>query len=68
MVRWTAFWTAALPCNKKGFSFKDIKLPYDKVEPKIIGKTKVMTRDELRESYRKSGFIISENKLSEMTK
>lgn len=66
MVRVTCFYTM-YPHLKQGSlkKFIDVKIPIDEPEatPEKIGKAKQLTREELKEQFKKSGFEISEEEL-----
>lgn len=61
-------WYSAGP-HIKDLKISDIKVPGDEEEeaPQIKGKgVKFLTKDELREKWKQSGLILSEDKLEEM--
>ena len=67
-VRMLAYYSVS-PYAKKSFKISDIKLPGDEerdVDFTSHGEAKKLTREELKESWRRSGLILSEEKLDEL--
>lgn len=68
MVRLQGYY-AVSPYAKKGFKLKDIWIPTDgdnKVDTRKPGTRKVLTREELKQFYNRSGLQISETRLDEI--
>jgi len=64
MVRVISAYSVA-PYSKKGMSFKDIQMPLDKVsgevkEKRKEGKRIVLQAEEIRETYRRAGFKVTD--------
>ena len=67
LARAVAYYSAA-PMAGKSFKYSDVIMPGDKQKPVIVGEMKKLTREGLKERYKKSGFEISEEALDNIFK
>lgn len=71
LIRWQCYYQLA-PNQKEGFNISKVWLPGDKansLEGLPVAKVRRLTREQIREEYRKAGFNVSEKRLdAHMTK